>query len=138
MTLDVDVVRGRCAEIEQSLARLDPLRSIGREGFLADPDAQDIACHRLLVAVEAALALCCHVAARRLRAVPEDYAGCFKCLEQGHLPASDVSERLQRMARFRNLLVHVDWTLDYDRVFDVLERDLGDPRAFARAMAARV
>lgn len=138
MRLDVDVVRGRCAQIEQSLARLERLRSIGREGFLADPDAQDIACYRLLVAIEAALALCYHAAARSLHAVPEDYAGCFRCLEQERLLAPDLSERLQRMARFRNLLVHVYWTLDYDRVFDVLERDLDDLRAFAQAMAALV
>jgi uncharacterized protein YutE (UPF0331/DUF86 family) len=136
MTLDADIVRSRCAEIEQSLARLDALRALGREAFLANADAQDIACYRLLVAIEAALALCYHVAARRLHAVPDDYAGCFRCLEQARLIPSDLSARLQRMARFRNLLVHVYWTIDYDRVFDVLERDLDDLRAFARAAAA--
>ena len=35
----------------------------------------------------------------------------------------------------RNLLVHVYWTVDYDQVFDILERRLGDPRASSRAMA---
>jgi uncharacterized protein YutE (UPF0331/DUF86 family) len=136
MTLDADVVRSRCTEIERSLARLEALRALGREVFLASPDAQDIACYRLLVAIEAALALCYHVAARRLHTVPDDYAGCFRCLEQARLIPSDLSERLQRMARFRNLLVHVYWTLDYERVFDVLERDLDDLRALARVTAA--
>lgn len=57
MTLDADVVRSRCAEIERALDRLDGIR----EG--------------------------------------------------------------------------VYWTVDYDRVFDILERHLGDLRAFSRAMA---
>jgi hypothetical protein len=78
MTLDVDVVRGRCQEIEQSLARLEAIRDAGREAFLANEDAIDIGCYRLLIAIEAALALCYHVSARRLRSVPDDYAGCFE------------------------------------------------------------
>jgi uncharacterized protein YutE (UPF0331/DUF86 family) len=42
------------------------------------------------------------------------------------------------MARFRNLLVHVYWTVDYDRVFDLLEHDLNDLRRFSEAVAALV
>lgn len=138
MTLDPDVVRGRCQEIEESLARLDGIRTAGREDFLANRDAQDIACYRLLVAIEAALALCYHVSARRLRAAPEDYAGCFEGLEKAGLIPAALSRRLQNMARFRNLLVHIYWTIDYGRVFDVLERDLGDLREFSRAIAALI
>jgi uncharacterized protein YutE (UPF0331/DUF86 family) len=138
MTLDADVVRGRCEEIEQSLERLTRIRSMGRQTFLIDADAKDIACYRLLIAIEAALALCYHVSARQLRAVAEDYAGCFESLETGGLIPPDLSARLQQMARFRNLLVHVYWTVDYDRVFDVLEGDLNDLLEFSRTMAALV
>ena len=56
MTLDPDVVRGRCAEIEESVTRLEALRALPLDRFLADRDAQDIACYRLLIAIEAALA----------------------------------------------------------------------------------
>ena len=135
MTLDADVVRSRCSEIERALDRLDVIREGGRLAFLADDDSKDIACYRLLIAIEAALSLCYHVSARALREVPEDYAGCFASLERGSLIDADLSGRLQQMARFRNLLVHVYWTVDYDRVFDILEHRLGDLRAFSRAMA---
>lgn len=136
MTLDADVVRGRCQEIEQSLRRLERIRSGDRAAFLASDDAKDIACYRLLIGIEAALALCYHVSARQLRTVPDDYAGCFLCLERGGLIPPDLSERLQQMARFRNLLVHVYWTIDYDRVFDMLEHHTGDLREFSRIVAA--
>jgi uncharacterized protein YutE (UPF0331/DUF86 family) len=138
MTLDADVVRGRCQEIDQSLARLERIRSGGRETFLASGDAQDIACYRLLTAIEAALALCYHVSARRLRRAPEDYSGCFAELETASLIPAALSSRLQQMARFRNLLVHVYWTIDYNRVFDALEHDLGDLREFSRIVASLV
>lgn len=136
MTLDPDLVGSRCEEIERSLARLDAIRDRGLEAFLVDEDAKDIGCYRLLIAIEAALALCYHVCARQLRSVPDDYAGCFAKLAQSGLIESHLSERLQRMARFRNLLVHVYWTVDYERVFDVLEHHAGDLREFARIIAA--
>lgn len=136
MTLDPDVVRTRCQEIEQSLERLTRFRTMERHAFLDDADAKDIACYRLLIAIEAALALCYHVSARQLRAVPEDYAGCFGGLEKAGVIPAELSSRLQQMARFRNLLVHVYWTIDYDRVFDVLQRDVEDLREFSRTMAA--
>jgi hypothetical protein len=66
MTLDTDVVCARCAEIEQALDRLTRIRHAGRPAFLADADARDIACYRLLLAIEAALALW-----SRLGAAPE-------------------------------------------------------------------
>jgi uncharacterized protein YutE (UPF0331/DUF86 family) len=40
------------------------------------------------------------------------------------------------MARFRNLLVHVYWHVDYDRVFDIIATDLDDLREFSRAISA--
>jgi uncharacterized protein YutE (UPF0331/DUF86 family) len=136
MTLDADIVRSRCTEIEQALERLDRIRGAGREAFVADADARDIACYRLLLAIEAALALCYHLSARRLKRVPDDYAGCFAGLSRAGIISDDLSTRLQQMARFRNLLVHVYWDVDFDRVFGVLETDLDDLRVFARAVAS--
>jgi uncharacterized protein YutE (UPF0331/DUF86 family) len=136
MTLDADIVRGRCREIEQSLDRLAAIRDGGREAFLASEDARDVTCYRLLVGIEAALALCYHVSARQLHVVPEDYAGCFAGLERAGVIGPDLSARLRRMAQCRNLLVHVYWTIDYGRVFDLLEHDVEDLREFSRAVAA--
>lgn len=135
MTLDADIVRARCTDIEDSLQRLEQI-AVSREDFLADRDRQDIACYRLLVSIEAALALCYHVASRRLRKAPEDYAACFATLADAGVIARDLSERLQQMARFRNLLVHIYWKLDYGRVYEIMKQDIGDLRAFASRIAA--
>lgn len=135
MSLNADLIRARCAEIEESLGRLERFGGMSREALLADQDALDVVCYRLLVAIEAALALCYHVAAKRLKKMPEDYAGCFGLLAEAQLIPPDLATRLQAMARFRNLLVHMYWKVDYGQVLEVLARDLGDLRAFAGAMA---
>ena len=135
MNLDRDVVRSRCAEIEESLARLEAFRSMPLEQFLADQDARDIACYRLLLSIEAALALCYHTTSRRLRQTPEDNAACFEAVHTAGIIDAALSERLRLMARFRNLLVHMYWKVDYEKVHDIIQRSLEDLRVFSRAIA---
>jgi uncharacterized protein YutE (UPF0331/DUF86 family) len=136
MTLNADLVRQRCSEIAESLARLERLRQLPKAEFLASQDAKDIACYRLLLAIEAALALCYHWSAKQLRATPEDYAACFGVLAEAALIPRPLADRLQQMARFRNLLIHMYWKVDFERVYQILHNDLGDLRAFAAAIAA--
>ena len=136
MTLNPEVIRTRSAEIEESVERLESLAELPLAEFLADRDAQDIACYRLLVAIEASLALCYHVSSRRLRTAPADYAGCFGLLEDAGILAPDLTERLKNTARFRNPLVHVYWTVDYRQVHAALRKNPGDLRAFSAAIVS--
>lgn len=109
MSLNQDLVRARCQEIEESIEGLEMIKERGREEFLKDRDLKDIACYRLLIAIEAVLSLCYHVAAKRLKKVPGEYAECFAILAEAGIIRGDLSERLQKMARFRNLLVYIYW-----------------------------
>jgi uncharacterized protein YutE (UPF0331/DUF86 family) len=138
VTLDADLVRARCGEIADSVTRLERIRDLPLDQFPADRDTQDIACYRLLVAIEAALALCYHVSARRLREAPEDYASCFTALERTSVIPADLADRLRRMARFRNLLVHVYWRIAYEQVYEILQHQLGDLSEFSRRVAQLV
>jgi uncharacterized protein YutE (UPF0331/DUF86 family) len=135
MSFNTDLIRARCAEIEESVSRLEEFRSLSLDAFLSDRDALDVASYRLLIAIEASLALCYHVSAKRMRKVPEEYAACFGLLSEAGLLSEDLTKRLQQMARLRNLLVHVYWKIDYSRLYTVIRDDLGDLRAFAAAMA---
>lgn len=46
--------------------------------------------------------------------------------------------RLRQMARFRNLLVHMYWKVDYGKVHAILQYSLDDLRAFSRTIAQRL
>jgi uncharacterized protein YutE (UPF0331/DUF86 family) len=129
--LNEDRVRGRLNDISRSITRLRQILAMDREAFLADQDSQDIARSRLLTAIEAALNLCFHVAAKKLRRVPEEYAQCFMVLAEANLISRPLAERLGAMARFRNLLVHLYWNVDYGQVYDILSNDLEDLEEFA-------
>ncbi|MFZ5776512.1 MAG: type VII toxin-antitoxin system HepT family RNase toxin [Thermodesulfobacteriota bacterium] len=130
--LNQDLVRARALEITGSVARLRAIAALPLSGFLADQDTLDIACYRLQVAIEAALQLCYHVCAKELRQVPEEYAQCFSLLDAAGIIPAELSENLQKAARFRNLLVHLYWKIEYRLVHEVLQGSLDDLEAFAR------
>lgn len=136
MSLNHELIRVRCQEIEESLARLEQTKKKPKEEFLNDRDEQDIASYRLLVAIEAALNLCYHVAAKRLKKVPEEYAECFAILSDAGIIPTDLSERLQKTARFRNLIVHMYWKIDYGIVYEIIHNNLKDLSRFSKIVAS--
>jgi uncharacterized protein YutE (UPF0331/DUF86 family) len=136
MSLNPELIRTRCQEIEESVSRLERIAAVPKGDFLKDRDLQDIASYRLLVAIEAALGLCYHVAAKKLKKVPEEYAECFAFLGSAGIIPEDLSEKLQRMARFRNLLVHMYWKVDYNPFYELIQIHLEDLRRFSQAIVA--
>lgn len=75
------------------------------------------------------------MSAKQLHRVPEEYAGCFSSLEQAGLIPLDLSSRLQQMARFRHMLVHVYWKIDHAQLYDIIATCLDDLRVFRTTMA---
>ena len=129
--LNIDKLYAKFRDIRDSVGRLRRFGGISLDEFLKDKDKQDIASFRLIVATEAAIDICLHVAAKVLREVPEEYAGCFQLLCDHDLIDRELSLRLAKMARFRNLLVHRYWEIDYTRMYQVITGpDLADLEEF--------
>lgn len=134
MTLDLALVRTRCVEIDQAVARLDGFRPFTRERFVADDTSVDQACRRLLQAIDAAVAICDHICAARFHVAVGGYTDGFSTLAVGGVIAPDLARRLTALAKYRNPLVHMIWKLNHDRVYDAIQQDLPDLRAFAVAI----
>lgn len=131
MVLNKDRLRTKLQDIASAVDRLKRLQSISRDSFLADEDSQDIARSRLLTAIEAALNICFHVAAKEMKQVPEEYGQCFTLLGSSGIIPQDLATRLVPMAKFRNRLVHLYWDIDYDQIYSILQSHLGDLEEFS-------
>jgi uncharacterized protein YutE (UPF0331/DUF86 family) len=98
-------------------------------------DALAAAKYRFVVAIEAAVDICRHVAASEGLRAPRDMRDAFAVLaEAGWLPDE---HEFAAMAGFRNLLVHGYAEVDDERVRHVLRTRLDDLDAFRRAVAER-
>lgn len=63
---------------------------------------------------------------------PETYADIFKELNRIGVLDEQFTERLIKMARFRNRLVHLYWEIDPKVVHEFLQNDLEDFKLFER------
>lgn len=90
---------------------------------------------RFVVAIEAAVDACRHVAASEGLRAPRDMRDAFVVLVEADW--LDERPELATMAGFRNLLVHGYAEVDDRRVREVLRTRLDDLDAFRRAVAAR-
>lgn len=124
--INPNLVAAKISEIQQSLERLYSISSKGRDIFLTDPDLIDSAKYRLITAIEAAISICNHIIVRKFKRVPESYSDCFTILHECGVISLDLTEKLGNMSRFRNMLVHIYWEIDDERIFDILTTDLID------------
>jgi uncharacterized protein YutE (UPF0331/DUF86 family) len=124
--VNLDRLRALAGHVRDSVRQLRELGAPTREMFVADARSVNSAKYLLIVATEAALDICNHLAARRGGRSPADYADCMAIMAEIGVIDDELKTRLMRMARFRNLLVHVYARVDDAEVHRVIRDDLGD------------
>lgn len=138
MRVNPDLIRQRAKEIRDALEVLRGYGALPQEEFLARAETADAAKYRLVVAIEAAISICTHLAARLAQRAPESYAECFALLVGAGVIAPELGDRLGQMARLRNLLVHVYWQVNDTKIWEVLRENLGDLEAYLAAVGTVV
>jgi uncharacterized protein YutE (UPF0331/DUF86 family) len=124
--VNLDRIRELAGHLRDAVRQLRALGQAPRETFVADPLATNAAKYLLIVAAEAALDICNHLAARRGARSPEDYADCMAIMAEIGVIDTRLGTRLMRLARFRNLLVHLYARVDDGEVHRVIREELGD------------
>ena len=132
----VDIVRLRAlvSRLHARCRRLERYARMIAEEYLANDEQIDASKYLLITAAEDALSIANHTIASDGYRAPSDFADAFRSLcEAGVLPP-ELAERLEDMARFRNLLVHEYAIVDNGRVHEFLRKDLKDLDSFALAI----
>jgi uncharacterized protein YutE (UPF0331/DUF86 family) len=124
--INLDRLRELAGHVRDSVRQLHELGQPSREAFLAEARSVNSAKYLLIVATEAALDICNHLAARRGARSPEDYADCMAIMAEIGAIDDDLKARMMRMARFRNLLVHLYARVDDGQVHRVIRENLVD------------
>jgi uncharacterized protein YutE (UPF0331/DUF86 family) len=118
-------------------ARRTELRSYAErdlDAYISDPQAVHASKYLLLTSIEDALSAANHVIASEGYRAPADYADAFRSLREAGVLNSALADRLEAMARFRNLLIHRYADVDDRRVHQYLQQDLDDLDAFIAAI----
>ena len=118
-------------ELERNARRLEDLREVPRDEFIAQPRHHLYAERCFQIAIQCLLDACTYLAAQRGWERPEHSADAVLLMgRQGVFPV-DFAERIVGMANFRNILVHAYLKINRGRVYDLLAR-VEDLRECAR------
>lgn len=133
---DPDLVAKKLAVIETSVSEL---RTLARADALAhDVKEQRFVEHTLQLAIQAALDVASHVVSDERLGEPRINRDMFPLLAQRGLLPLELTDRLGRMAGFRNILVHGYQDVDLAVLRDILANRLDDLLAFVRANRSRL
>ena len=120
------------AALEDNLRFLMELAGRSKEDFVKNRESCYSAAYALMVCIEAVSGVAAHLLATTTTAKPTGMADSFKALHsEGILGSEPLVESLVEMSRFRNLIVHRYWKVDYEMVYSILQNHLSDFRSFA-------
>lgn len=128
--LDIEKLKLRISEIQQSLKEIRQYLAISEENFWQD-HRNILAIEQLLLrAIEATGGICLHLVAKKLKKGVESFAQCFEILGENNIIDKKLCQKLIKMARFRNILIHRYWEIDEKKVYDYAKNNLRDFESF--------
>lgn len=134
MKVDKEKVLYHLRLLEGDLRKLREKAEIPREKYLVDSEAQTIVERKFQTATESSVNIGNHLISRMGLRMAEDYASLFPILAEAEVITSELAERMADMARFRNLLVHVYWHIDHEKVYARIRERIETLEAFSKAI----
>lgn len=113
---------------DRNPAVLRQLAGLSRAELLGDPIPLGSAERYLQVCIEICLDIVRHIIAAENWRAPGNYADAFLVLVEGSVVPQAFAPTLQRMARFRNRLVH--WDVESEAIYEILQTGLDDSEQF--------
>ena len=127
-----DVINAKIDLIDQNIGLLNEMGAQGYEDFSHNFRDIQAAKHSLQESIEACLDIGSHIIAEKGFRRGDDYKDIFNVLEEEIIIDPELSEKLQEMAKFRNLLVHRYGEIDTIRLFAIMVNDLNDIQVFVK------
>jgi len=133
MVDDVLVLK-KLASLAEYASQLKEFAGISVQDYRLDWKVQRIVERTLQMMIEICADIANHIIADQCLRLPQTYAETFQILgENGILPL-EKSQVMEKMAKFRNIVVHQYETVDAEIVVMILKKHLGDFEEFSFAV----
>lgn len=123
-------IENRLDELNERLARLEPLRVKKRAEFTSDPYLRDITERNLEICAQCCIDICHRIIVLENARKPRDYYEAILIIGELGILSVDFANRLAPLAGFRNALIHEYIGINWDLVYKNLQ-NLDDLVLFA-------
>ena len=132
--VDQTLILRKLAELEEYLGQIREFSSVSAEAYSGDWKTRRIVERTLQIMIELCIDIAGHIISDRRLRVPVSYADTFKSLAEGGLITHQISDIMEKMAKFRNIVVHQYEIVDTEIVIMILRKHLDDFLVFRDAV----
>jgi uncharacterized protein YutE (UPF0331/DUF86 family) len=132
--VDKVLILRKLASLSEYRTQLDEYSAIGIEEYRSDWKIQRIVERTLQMMIETCADVAGHVISDGCLRTPDTYADTFRVLGENGVLGPELTSVMEKMAKFRNIVVHQYEAVDAEIVILVLRRHLGDFQQFSEAV----
>lgn len=132
--VDKALVMRKIAELELYLGQIREFADIGLEEYQAEWKSQRVVERTLQMMIETCADIANHIIADTNMRPPTGYADTFRVLFENRIISAELFSVMEKMAKFRNIVVHQYESVDAEIVILVLRKHLADFVTFKDAI----
>ena len=132
--VDKALVLRKLAELEEYLGQIREYTNITIERYSSDWKIQRIIERTLQIMIETCADIAGHIISDRGYRIPKSYADTFKVLQEENILEKELFETMEKMAKFRNIVVHNYDKIDASIVVTILRKRLDDFLTYKNAI----
>jgi uncharacterized protein YutE (UPF0331/DUF86 family) len=132
--VDKSLILRKISEIETCKSQLGEFSNITTKEYKENWKTQRIVERTLQMMIEICVDISNHIISEGGMRVPVSYADTFKILHDNSVIDSGLLDTMEKMAKFRNIIVHQYEEVDVEIVVLILEKYLGDFERFKEAI----
>ena len=132
--VDKTLLLRKLAELEEYLGQIKEYTNVSAEQYSKEWRTQRIVERTLQMMIESCVDIAGHIISDRGYRVPTSYGDTFRVLYEKDILTKDLLETMEKISKFRNIIVH-----HYDRIapeiiINILRKDLDDFLIFKNAI----
>jgi uncharacterized protein YutE (UPF0331/DUF86 family) len=122
--VDKTLILRKLAELEEYLGQVKEYATMTIDRYSKDWKAQRVVERTLQMMIETCADVAGHIISDKGYRVPATYADTFRVLHENGLLNKELFEAMEKMAKFRNIIVHHYDKVDAKVVAGILKKDL--------------
>ncbi len=124
--VDKALVLRKLSELEEYLDQIREYADITVADYSKDWKTQRIVERTLQMMIETCVDIAGHIISDKEYRVPKSYADTFRVLHEENILEKELFDTMEKMAKFRNIVVHHYDKVDAEIVVGILRRNLND------------
>jgi uncharacterized protein YutE (UPF0331/DUF86 family) len=124
--VDKELILKKLSEIEEHLQELEEFKDISIDDYRKDWKIQRIVERTLQILIEICIDVANHIISDEKWRIPSSYSETFKILYENRVIDDELFKNLEKMAKFRNIIVHNYDKISPEVMVNILKKDLID------------